>query len=86
MADLISINGGKQNTTDETNTIPVNDYVITTMSGRELFGTGFCIFTAAHIAIMRDDGEGAVPIIVLPLSNVDTCEMIHEDEDEDAPF
>lgn len=72
--------------------IPESEYVIVTHAdannpeGREYFATGFLLFTSHHVAIMRDTGLGALPILVVPLANVLMAEIVEPDEDETAPF
>ena len=79
-----AIKGGKDETPDES--IPQNDYVIQTMNGRTYAENGFLIFTPHHAAIMRDvEGKGAIPVLVVPLSNVEAAFVDDEDEDE-LPF
>lgn len=82
MAEMYTIDGGKTGNQD-TQKIPVNDYAVITMSGQEFYATGFCIFTSHHIAIMRDDGDGAVPVLVVPLNNVAAVELVEDDEIQD---
>lgn len=77
---LGSVKGGKDTTAEET--IPVNDYVIMDLDGTEFFGTGFMIFTSHHIAIMKDNGNGAIPVLVVPIARVKAAEL-YEDIDTD---
>lgn len=77
---LGSVKGGKDNDGDAG--IPVNDYVIMDIDGTEFFGTGFLIFTSQHIAIMKDNGNGAVPVLVVPIGRVKAAEL-YEDLDDD---
>lgn len=62
--------GGKQPPETEEPKLPHNEYCIVTTDGDEFVGTGFLIFTTHHIAIMQDDGKGAIPIILLPLASL----------------
>lgn len=65
--------------------LPQNEYVITTLGGQEFFATGFMLFTSHHIAVMTETERGAMPVLVVPLTNVMAAEIVDEDEDE-APF
>lgn len=69
--------------------IPQNDYVIVDIWGEEHFASGFLLFTSQHVAVMRDQGDGALPIIVFPLGNVKYAVLDEEDLDEvqvEMPF
>jgi hypothetical protein len=84
-----SVKGGKSEQ-DADEGIPVNNYVVTDTTGSEWLSTGFLIFTPQHLAIMREvhPGKGAVPVLVMPIGNVQVAELI-DDEDEvegDSPF
>lgn len=68
--------------TPETDKIPMNDYAITDIDNDVLFAYGFIIFTSHHIAIMRDEGNGPVAVLVVPLSRVKVAELL-DDENED---
>lgn len=74
---LGTVKGGKDN--DEPN-IPVNAYVVTDIDDNEFFGTGFMIFTSQHVAIMRDDGNGAIPVLVVPIARVKAAEIFEDEE------
>lgn len=69
--------------TDAKQITPENDYVICTVDGDELYGTGFLVFTSHHIAVMRDIEQGALPVLVVPLDKVKFAEIV---ENEEAPF
>lgn len=75
------IKGGKDGggPEEEEPGIPVNDYVISDVDGEEFYATGFLIFTSHHLAIMRDDGKGAIPVLVLPINRVKAAEIYEED-------
>lgn len=75
-----SVKGGKS-PGDKDDGIPTNDYVIVDNDGNEFFAAGFVIFTPHHLAIMRDQGQGPVPVLVMPIGNVRVCEL-YEDDDE----
>lgn len=76
------VKGGKS---DDENVLPVNEYSLITMENEEYQATGFLIFTPQHVAVMRDDGKGAIPILVMPLISLRVAELI-EDDDEGALF
>lgn len=61
-------------------TIPQNPYRITTVNGKEYYAEGFLLFTAQHVAVMRDTGEGALPILVVPLGMVDNAQIVDPSE------
>lgn len=63
--------------------IPQNAYVIVDINGDDHFAEGFLLFTSQHIAIMRDTGSGALPILVMPLDKVFSAELL-EDEVSDT--
>ena len=63
--------------------VPVYEYVITDTQHNEHFASGFLLFTSQHIAVMRDTPRGALPIFVMPLSEVYCAELL-EDDDEVA--
>lgn len=72
-----AIAGGKVVSEDD-NTIPENDYVVTDLDDDEFFTNGFLIFTPHHLAIMRDKGKGAVPVLVMPIARVKAAELLEE--------
>lgn len=82
------VNGGKNGAAPVTETLPQNDYAITDMSGDVFFAHGFCIFTTHHVAVMLDDGKGkgAIPVLVVPLTNVKAVELDEDDDEETLPF
>lgn len=72
------IKGGKpDDTTDDR--LPEHDYCLINHDGDEFPATGFLIFTPHHIAVMRDNGKGAIPVLVMPLSELKAAAL---DEDE----
>jgi hypothetical protein len=73
-----TVKGGK----GEENSLPINDYVIVDIDNNEFYGTGFLIFTPYHLAIMRDRGGGAVPVICVPINRVKVAELDEEIHDE----
>lgn len=74
-----AVKGGKVE--EDKNEIPVNDYVIVDVDHQEFYATGFLVFTPHHLAIMRDFGVGAIPVLVMPIGRVAAAE-IYEDDDE----
>jgi hypothetical protein len=75
-----SVKGGK----DE-DTVPEHDYEIIDQDGGVHKAKGFMIFTPHHIAIMRALDEGALPVVVLPLTFVKFAK-IDEGMQHDLPF
>lgn len=65
------IAGGKVETDEDA--IPQNDYFVVDIDGTEFDINGFLIFTPHHLAIMRDEGKGAIPALVLPIARVKTA-------------
>jgi hypothetical protein len=59
-------------------------YIITTLDD-EYTSEGFAIFTSQHVAIMRDTGNGPIPVLLVPLAQLKALELV-EDTEEDAPF
>lgn len=74
------VTGGK----DANDKIKSNEYLVIDVDDREYPAYGFLIFTSQHVAVMQDDGDGAIPALVIPLSRLKSAELI-EDDDE-APF
>jgi hypothetical protein len=72
--------GGKE---DE-DQIPQNDYVVVDVDDVEYDVNGFLIFTPHHLAIMTDQGKGAIPALVLPIGRVKTAVLASVIEDEDG--
>lgn len=72
--------GGKGDTTQPapTDTIPTNSYEITDIDGDMYGAEGFLIFTAQHVAIMRDEGAGAIPVLVMSLNRLKVAELTEE--------
>ncbi len=82
-----SIPGGKTDTdTKSTEEIPENRYLITTDNGEEYESTGFLLFTSQHVAVMRDTGAGALPVLVIPLARVMAAELLEDEDVEELPF
>lgn len=82
--NIFSLHQGGKPANDEER-LPQNDYCITDLDHDEYFGTGFVIFTTHHVAIMKDDGKGAIPLVVIPLGRVRAVEIVNDDETE-LPF
>ncbi len=74
-----SVKGGK----DVDDGIPTNDYVVVDVDNNEWQAHGFLIFTPHHLAIMRDDGKGAIPVLVMPIGRVKAAGLDEEISDED---
>lgn len=66
--------------------VPESNYVVTTMNGEELYASGFLLFTSHHIAVMRDTGMGALPVLVVPLNMVHSAELVEDDDLDELPF
>lgn len=64
--------------------IPTSDYVVTSLNGEEFFASGFLVFTSHHIAVMRDTGAGALPVLVVPLTMVSAAELVEDNDDEEV--
>lgn len=60
--------------------IPQNTYAIIDREGNDYYAEGFALFTSQHIAIMRDTGGGAIPILIMPLDQVRIVELVEDDE------
>ena len=75
------VDGGKK----EDEVIPQNDYLVIDIEDIEYDVHGFLIFTPHHLAIMTDEGKGAIPALVLPIARVKTAVLasILSDEDDD---
>jgi len=78
-----TVKGGKS---DDDDGIPINDYVIEDTDNVKWFETGFLVFTPQHVAVMRDEGQGAIPVLVIPLSRVKAAGLSEEIEEEESPF
>lgn len=81
-----AINGDKK---DDKDTIPQNDYVVIDVDDIEYDINGFLIFTPHHLAIMSDEGDGAIPALVLPINRVKTAvlaKLIPDDDTDNLPF
>ncbi len=61
--------------------IPQHNYRIVDITGKEYDAFGFLLFTSQHVAIMRDSGEGALPILVFGLDKVQYAKIL-EDQPE----
>ena len=65
---------------------PMYDYIVVVKDGNEHFAPGFLLFTSQHIAIMRETPKGALPILVIPLSEVKIAELVEDDEFDEIEF
>ena len=81
-----AVKGGKE--VEEDNSIPENDYIVIDIEDNELESSGFLIFTPHHLAIMRDNGKGAVPVLCLPIGRVKAAVLASDldDQYEELPF
>lgn len=84
------LDGGKERNVTaivpDSDSIPQNPYVITDVDGEEYYADGFLLFTSQHMAVMRDNAAGALPILVVPLHRVKSAELVEDDEELDLPF
>lgn len=74
-----AVDGGKK----EEDSIPENDYLVVDVDDIEYDIRGFLIFTPHHLAIMTDEGKGAIPALVLPISRVKSAVLASLISDED---
>ena len=74
------VNGGKQEQVAPDNEIPCNTYSVMDRDGIEHFADGFLVFTSQHIAIMKDDGKGSLPVLVIPLDHVAFAEIVPDED------
>lgn len=65
---------------------PVNEYEILDIDDEVFNALGFAVFTSHHIAIMRDEGSGPLPILILPLHRVKVCQLVNPLTEDGAPF
>jgi hypothetical protein len=81
-----AIQGGKQDTEQK---LPQNNYVLEDVNGDAYPATGFLIFTTQHVAVMKDTKDGAIPVLVMPLTLLKVAELVEEyvgDDEEELPF
>lgn len=57
-----------KDTQPETNELPVNTYRLIDINGYSEDWVGFLVFTSQHVAVMREQGSGAIPLAVMPLN------------------
>lgn len=62
--------GGRTEQPEDEKQIPELEYVIVDQDNNRFDIKGFVVFTPQHLALMRDDGKGPIPILVMPLTNV----------------
>lgn len=74
------VNGGKTEETEDS--IPTLPYILEDIDGNQFPAEGFLIFTSQHVAIMRDTGKGAVPVMVVPLNRLKVAELFEDDEED----
>jgi len=72
--------GGKA--ANQSDQFPTDTYAIVCKNGRELLADGFLIFTSQHVTVMRDKGKGAIPVLLVPLIDIEFAEIVDDDEDE----
>lgn len=72
--NVIRIVSSNEDTT--ANTIPQSDYRLNFVNGEFAQAYGFLVFTSQHVAIMRDEGTGAIPILVAPLGTVQYANIV----------
>lgn len=79
-----TVDGGKK----EEDIIPENDYIVVDIDDIEYDIKGFLIFTPHHLAIMTDEGKGAIPALVLPIGRVKSAVLasLLVDDEGDLPF
>ena len=85
MNDNVLQFGAPNNKTGSSETgdkFPEYNSVVVDFEGVEFYGRGFLIFTPHHCAILTDFGNGAVPVLVVPLIRVKVAEMAADEEDE----
>lgn len=67
------------------NKVPTFTYVLINHDGEEFVDEGYLIFTAQHVAVMRDLGDiGSVPATVMPLTEVKIVQVVNDDEEQDT--
>lgn len=85
--NIIRIVTSNEDTAGTESTIPQSDYRLNFVNGEFAQAYGFLVFTSQHVAIMRDDGTGAIPILVAPLGTVQYANIVEEqDTNESLPF
>ena len=70
------VKGGKPDEAE----IPMNEYIIVDLQGRDFYHVGFLLFTSQHVAIMQERGGHTVPVFMAPLSNISFVEVIDDEE------
>lgn len=65
--NIIHFDNAKSKSTKGPTEVPQHQYVLVDIDNEEFTEFGFLIFTAQHIAVMHEKGEGAVPVLVMPL-------------------
>jgi hypothetical protein len=67
-------------------TIPQYEYEIVHFDGSSSKAHGFLLFTSQHVAVMRDNGEGAIPVLVYPLDKVKYATIVEDNQADELPF
>jgi hypothetical protein len=84
--NIIQLVSKSTNTTVEADmATPVHDYAIYDIGGLTHLATGFLLFTSHHVAVMRETPHGALPVFMLPLTELRFVKLT-ENNEEDAPF
>lgn len=66
-----TITGGKEvEEQEDTKLPPQHDYMVVDLDDNAFEVNGFLIFTTHHLAIMKNDGDGVIPALVLPFERV----------------
>lgn len=65
--NIIDFENAKSKNAKDPTEVPQHQYVLVDIDNEEFTEFGFLIFTAQHIAVMREKGEGAAPVLVMPL-------------------
>lgn len=76
-----SIKGGKETTTE----VPQHLYEVKDFDDEIHQAHGFIIFTPQHVAVMRDTGDGALPLLIFPLEHVKYAKLVDSVQQE-LPF
>jgi hypothetical protein len=85
--NIIRIVSSNEDSAGNENTIPQSDYRLNFVNGEFAEAYGFLVFTSQHVAIMRDNGTGAIPILVAPLGTVQYANIVEtEDTNDELPF
>lgn len=81
--NIFRLVSNNDNVTEEpqSETLPVNRYVFVDHERNEVGEyEGFLVFTAQHVAVMREQDQGAIPVAVMPLANLFIAELVEDDD------